>query len=174
MDKKNKNEKKKETVNVNQLDEEIKRLKQEVDVWRNKYLRALADYQNLEKRVDQERQEFQKLVNKNLLLKFISVLDEIERAMLFIDNEGLKLIKKKFLQILNEEEVKEIDLIGKKFDPNLAEVIEVVQGKEDDIIVEIVKKGYYYHDKVLRVAQVKVSKKISIIEGSDKNQEDQN
>lgn len=174
MDKKNKDEKKKELVNVNQLNEEIKRRKQEVEQWKNKYLRALADYQNLEKRVNQEREEFQKLVNKNLLLKFISVLDEIERAMLFIDNEGLKLIKKKFLQILNEEKVREIDLIGKKFDPNLAEVIEVVQGKEDDVIIEVVKKGYYYHDKVLRVAQVKVSKKRQIIEDSDKKQENKN
>ncbi len=162
---KNKGDKKKEVNDINKQNQVIDQLKQEVEQWRNKYLRALADYQNLEKRINQEQKELKKSVYKNLLLKFISILDEIERAALFINNDGLKLIKKKFLQILNEEGVKEIDLIGKKFDPHLAEAVEVVQGKEDDIIVEVVKKGYYYHDKVLRVAQVKVSKKIKKEEG---------
>lgn len=162
---KNKGDKKKEVNDINKQNQVIDQLKQEVEQWRNKYLRALADYQNLEKRINQEQKELKKSVNKNLLLKFISILDEIERAALFINNDGLKLIKKKFLQILNEEGVKEIDLIGKKFDPHLAEAVEVVQGKENDIIVEVVKKGYYYYDKVLRVAQVKVSKKIKKEEG---------
>ncbi len=159
MDKK-KSDTKKSVAENNNLRHIIEQLKQEVGHWKNMYLRALADYQNLEKRINQEKKELEKSVNKNLLLKFISVLDEIERALIFLKDEGLKLIHKKFLQILSEEGVEEIDLIRKKFDPNLAEAIETIEGKEDNIIVEVVRKGYYYHNKVLRVAQVKVSRKI--------------
>lgn len=141
-------------------DEEIKKLKQEVEEWKNKYLRALADYQNLEKRVNNEMILFQKKANLKLLLQFLEVLDLIEKAEVFIEDHGLKLVKDKFLAILEEQGVKEIDLLGKPYDPHFAECIEVVEGKKDNIIVEVVRKGYQIENEIIRVAKVKVEKKV--------------
>lgn len=137
---------------------EVAKLKEEIDELRNKYLRALADYQNLEKRVEKEKIDFQKKANKNLILKFLEVLDDLERGEKFISDSGLKLIKEKFIKILEEEGVREIEVLGKVFNPQVAECIEVVEGKRDNIVVEVLRKGYTLNGEVIRVARVKVEK----------------
>lgn len=139
---------------------EVEKLKKEVGDFKNKYLRALADYQNYEKRVVQEKEELKKSANKELLLKLLPFLDHLDKAVIFVKDEGLKLIKENFHKVLSEVGLEEIELIGKQFDPHLAEAIEVVEGKEENIIKEVLRKGYKYNGRVLRVAQVKVSKKI--------------
>lgn len=138
---------------------EIEKLKKEVEEYKNKYLRALADYANLERRVEKERQEIVVNANKNLLLKILPILDNLEKAEIFIKDDGLKMVKNNFYQFLKSEGVEEIQILGKEFDPQLAEAIEVVEGEKDNIIVEVLKKGYKFNNKVLRVAQVKVSKR---------------
>jgi molecular chaperone GrpE len=140
--------------------EEIDKLKQQVDEFKNKYLRALADYQNLEKRVGEERFELMKMANKNLLVRILPFLDNLEKAEIFVKDEGLKISKDQFLQILKEAGLEEIDLLGKEFDPNLAEAVDIVPGKEDNKVIEVLRKGYKFEDKIIRVAQVKVSKKL--------------
>src|SRR3989338_7384216 len=110
--------------------QEINKLKQQVDEFKNKYLRALADYQNLEKRVGEERFELMRMANKNLLIKILPFLDNLEKAEVFIKDHGLKISKDQFLQILKEEGLEEIDLLDKEFDPNLAEAVDIVPGKE--------------------------------------------
>lgn len=154
-EKKKQEEKKQEKIN---LKEENEQLKKKVEEYKNNYLRALADYQNLEKRVKEEKEQFRIVANKNLLLKILTILDDIDKAEIFVKDKGLTMVKNRFIQVLREEGVKEIDVLGKKFDPHLAEAIEIVDGEEENLIVEVVKKGYYYFDKILRVAQVKVSK----------------
>jgi len=139
---------------------EIVALKQQVEEFKNKYLRAIADYQNLEKRVNEERFELMKMANKNLLIKILPFLDNLEKAELFVKDEGLKISKDHFFQILKEAGLEEMDLLNKEFDPNFAEAIDIVAGKEDNKVVEVVKKGYMFEDKIIRVAQVKVSKKL--------------
>ena len=120
----------------------------------------MADYQNLEKRIDQERFELMKIGNKNLLIKIIPFLDNLEKAEVFVKDQGLKISKDHFMQILKEAGLEEIDLLGKDFDPNFAEAIDIVPGKEDNKVVEVLRKGYKFEDKIIRVAQVKVSKKV--------------
>ena len=66
------------------------------------------------------------------------------------------------MQILNEAGLEEIDLLGKEFDPNFAEAIDIIPGKEDNKVVEVLRKGYKFEDKIIRVAQVKVSKKLEV------------
>lgn len=140
---------------------EKKRLdkQKEADEWKNKYLRALADYQNLEKRVasqtTQQRNEFR----RNLISRLLDVLDNIERAEAFVNDSGLKLVKDQFLQILKDEGVTEMEVVNKPFDPNLSECVELVPGKHDNIVRDVISKGYTLDDEVLRVARVKVSKK---------------
>ncbi len=146
---------------IDKFAQEIDNLKQQAEEFKNKYLRALADYQNLEKRIDQERFELMKMGNKNLLIKIIPFLDNLEKAEVFVRDPGLKISKDHFMQILKEAGLEEMDLLGKIFDPNFAEAVDIVPGKEDNKIVEVLRKGYQFENKIIRVAQVKVSKKIS-------------
>jgi len=160
--KKTKTDQKKAHVSpeVEKLNQEIAQLKQQVDEFKNKYLRAIADYQNLEKRVGEERFELMKMANKNLLIKILPFLDNLEKAELFVKDEGLKISKDHFVQILKDAGLEEIEMMGKDFDPITAEAVQLVPGKEEGKIVEVLQKGYKFEDKIIRVAQVKVSKKL--------------
>lgn len=160
--KKTKTDQKKTQVSpeVEKLNQEIVLLKQQVDEFKNKYLRAIADYQNLEKRVGEERFELMKMANKNLLIKILPFLDNLEKAELFVKDEGLKISKDHFVQILKDAGLEEIEMMGKDFDPISAEAVQLVPGKDEGKIVEVLQKGYKFEDKIIRVAQVKVSKKL--------------
>lgn len=147
-------------VEFEKLQLEIVNLKDQVEEFKNKYLRAIADYQNLEKRVGDERFELMKMANKNLLIKILPFLDNLEKAELFVKDEGLKISKDHFVQILKDAGLEEIDLLNKDYDPVQAEAVQLVEGKEDGKVIEVLRKGYMFGDKILRVAQVKVSKKI--------------
>ncbi|MBW7960291.1 nucleotide exchange factor GrpE [Microgenomates bacterium UTCPR1] len=141
-------------------DQELEVLKKEVDEYKNKYLRALADYQNFEKRTKDEKMELVEMANIGLITKLLPFLDDLDKAEIFVKDEGLKMIKDHLLKILGEFNVQTLDVMGKPFDPITSEAIDIVQGKEDNIVVEILRKGYRMREKILRVAQVKVSKKI--------------
>ena len=73
---------------IDKFTKEIDSLKQQVEEFKNKYLRALADYQNLEKRVSEERFELMKIGNKNLLIKIIPFLDNLEKAEVFVRDKA--------------------------------------------------------------------------------------
>ena len=137
---------------IDKFTQEIESLKQQIEEFKNKYLRALGDYQNLEKRIDQERFELMKMGNKNLLIKIIPFLDNLEKAEVFVHDPGLKISKDHFMQILKEAGLEEMDLLKKDFDPNLAEAIDIVPGKDNNKIVEVLRKGYKFEDKIIRVA----------------------
>lgn len=130
------------------------------DEYKNKYLRALADYQNLEKRIEESKKIFIQKANEGLLLKIIPFLDDLEKAEIFIKDANLKLIKENFIKTLKDEGVEEVDVLGKEFDPFLCEAVEMVQGDKENIVVEVVRKGYKFKGEILRVARVKVSKKL--------------
>src|SRR3989338_762622 len=114
----------------------------EVDQWKEKYLRALADYHNLEKRTSQQISQAVNQANQRLLLQLIDLLDDIEQAEVFINDQGLNLVKNKLEKILADEGVKPIELINKEYDPAVAECIEIVNDNDNNIIKEVVKKGY--------------------------------
>ncbi len=141
--------------------EELEKTKKERDNYKSKYLRALADYQNFEKRVRSEEQEMVKGANANLLLKLLPFLDNLEQAEAFIEEEGLKIAKNHFFGILKDIGLEEIAVLGKEYDPHTAEAIDMVPGEKDNFVMEVVRKGYRFNDKILRPAQVKVSKKVN-------------
>jgi len=145
-------------------DDEIKKtlseLQKQVEEYKNKYLRALADYQNLEKRVLGKEEEAKTKEKKRLLTKILSIVDDLERAEIFLKDPGLIQIKNRFYELLKSEGVKEIVVLNKEFDPQLAEAVEMVAGEKDNFIIEVVNKGYLLDDQILRVAKVKVSKKV--------------
>jgi molecular chaperone GrpE len=140
------------TDKINKPDK-LQETQKHVDELTNKWKRALADYQNLEKRVYQERQEFVRFSNAVLINKLLAVLDSLEMAEKHLKDQGLSLAINQLRTVLKDEGVEEIMLDGKKFDPLLMECVEVVEGPAN---IEIVQKGYYLHKKVIRPAKVKV------------------
>ncbi|KKS04787.1 nucleotide exchange factor GrpE [Candidatus Curtissbacteria bacterium RIFCSPHIGHO2_12_41_11] len=125
--------------------------------------RALADYQNLERRVEEERRLLGQLSSAILIEKFLPVLDNLENAKKHIDDQGLEMVINQFKDVLKTEGVEEIVAEGTKFDPNLHEATEVAEGQNDGIIARVIRKGYKINNKVIRPAQV-------IVERSQVNQ----
>lgn len=119
--------------------------------------RALADYQNLKKRVEGERLEFIKYVLEQFLVKLLPVVDALEAAQAHLKDQGLDLAVSQLKTVLIDEGVKEMDLLNQIFDPKLAECLEIVPGKKDQV-VSVSQKGYLLNDKVLRPARAKVGK----------------
>ncbi|OGK11821.1 nucleotide exchange factor GrpE [Candidatus Roizmanbacteria bacterium RIFCSPLOWO2_01_FULL_37_12] len=146
---------------IEKIKKENEELKKQIEDFKNKYLRALADYQNYEKRVKVEKDQVSQTVTKNVLLKLLPFLDNLDKAQAFVKDNGLKMIKDNFFKALQEIGLEEIQVLGKPFDPYTAEAIDIVEGKDDNIIVEVLRKGYKYKGQILRVAQAKVSKKVS-------------
>ncbi len=120
--------------------------------------RALADYQNLERRVLNERADLVKYANQELLKKIIPSFDNLYLAEKYIKDEGVKLTIQKLTENLGEVGVKRIDVVGKEFDPVKMECVEVVDG-DKDIVVEETTPGFMLFDKVIRPAAVKVGNK---------------
>ncbi|OGC47909.1 nucleotide exchange factor GrpE [candidate division WWE3 bacterium RIFCSPHIGHO2_01_FULL_42_13] len=126
-----------------------------VEELENNWKRALADYQNLQKRVAEERESIVKFANAMLVLRVLPILDNLLLMHKHDEDPGLKMTIKEFEKILAEEGVKEIEAEGKGFDPHAMEAIEKVKGEEGKVI-EVLQKGYMYKNKVLRPARVKV------------------
>ena len=136
--------------------EESMRLAEE---YKAKYLRAIADYQNYERRVQNQRIEWTKSANKTVILKLLSFLDDLERAEAFIKDPNLAHIKDSFNKMLKNEGLEEIEVLNKQYDPYTAEVVDMKEGEEDNRVITVLKKGYNYNGQLLRVAHVTVSKK---------------
>ena len=138
-------------------DSDIQELQKQIEEWKGKYLRALADYQNLEKRTQNEKDELRKLAAEIVLARMLPVVDTLTKAKDHIMDAGLNLAYKELETAFAELGFTKIDVVGKKFNPHEMECIEVVEG-EDNMVVEELLSGYKLHDKIVRVAQVKVGK----------------
>ena len=134
---------------------------------RTRLVRLRADYDNLRKRIDREREEFELHANLSLVAKLLPVLDNLERA-LAVDSsdrsapalhEGLIMIHKQLTDQLAEDGLQAIDALGQLFDPNLHDAVatEASSGKPVNTVVEEFQTGYLFRDRVLRPAMVKVT-----------------
>lgn len=138
---------------------EIEDLKRKIEDLTYKWKRALADYQNLEKRIQQERKESVRYVAQRIIEKILYAVDSLEQAERHLKDEGLTLALKSLKDTLLGEGVKKIEVVGKKFNPIEMECVEIAEGDNDDIVIEELRPGFTLEDKILRVARVKVSKK---------------
>lgn len=131
---------------------------EQIEEWKAKYLRALADYQNLEKRMQAEKTEVRRFAAEVVIARLLPTIDTLSKASKHMTDAGLTLALKEFYAALSELGVQKLVVVGKPFNPHEMECIEVVSGK-DNIVVEQILPGYRLHDKILRIAQVKVGKK---------------
>ncbi len=129
----------------------LKQLKQLED----KYVRALADYQNLEKRIQSQQSEFIRFASATLIDKLLPVLDDLERAQSSLKDKGLNLVVDQFKKTLKSEGVEEIKALNQTFDPTTMDAQELVKGPKNRVI-KITIKGYTLNGKVLRPAKVHV------------------
>ncbi len=121
----------------------------------NQLKRALADYQNLEKRIAEEKSNWIRTANKDLIAKLLPVLDNLFLAKKHISDEGLNLSVQKFVDILHEEGIEQIETTSRDFDPNTMECVSVVAGEENKVLEEI-RAGFSLNGETLRPAQVVV------------------
>jgi len=149
-----------------ELKEEACRAKECLD--RN--LRLQADFENMRKRMEKEKQDFVKFANEGIILELLNVLDDLERVVGLAEArhqdfsaflKGVEMILAHLYEMLKEYGVKPVEAEGKKFDPNYHEAL--MQIDDDKIpehtVVEELQKGYFLNDRVVRTAKVKVSKR---------------
>ena len=151
---------------IEPLPDPMEDMERERDQFRALAQRAQADLVNYRRRGAEERQELQRNANSSLVLKFLGVVDDFERAiaMLPVDaarwQEGLMLVKRNLDNLLESEGVSKIEAAGKPFDPWEHEAVHYLEtpDADDGTIIEVFRDGYRLHDKVLRASQVIVAK----------------
>lgn len=149
------------------MKKQIEQLKQQLEEKQNQYLRALADYQNLEKRFIQQQEQIQKKQLASFLLKLIELKEDMDKATVFQQDHGLKLILNKVQQILKQYAVTEINPVNQPFSPDTMECIQVESGKIPNQVIKVINKGYLINNELLQPAKVIVSQ----LEVHPKNQE---
>jgi len=147
---------KKQEIKKNQRE----KVNEEAELLKSQLIRTLADYDNLVKRVEREREILGKVASISILTKLFPVLDNLENAQEHLQDPGLSICIGEFKKVLSEEGLTEINpKIGEEFDEKVMEAIEVTAGEKDNVISEVVLKGWKFNDgEVIRHAKVKVSK----------------
>jgi molecular chaperone GrpE len=145
---------------------EAKELRKELDELKETNLRRLADMENLRKRFDREKAEFQQYALSGILLELLGIGDNFERALQSAAadpeaksfREGVELILRMFQGLLAKNGVRPIELKDRAFDPNFhhAMVVEESENVGEPEVVEELQKGYLHHDRLLRPTLVKV------------------
>ncbi len=148
--------------------QETKKLKAELEESKDKYLRLYSEFENFRRRTAKERLELTKTANEDLVSALIPVLDDFERAQKSFENkdkvdiksavEGFKLIQNKLYKSLEQKGLKPMpDTPGIEFDPEIHEAITKIPAPNEKLkgkVVDVVEKGYYLNDKVVRFAKV--------------------
>ena len=149
--------------------EELEKIKLENIELNDKVLRSLAELQNYKKRKDEELNRMLKYSDEDLILELLPIIDNFERAIKLDDTnltdelskflEGFKMIYSSIVNLLNKYEVKEIESLNKTFDPTYHQAVltDDLEGYENNIVIEVLQKGYMYKDKVIRHTMVKVN-----------------
>ncbi len=148
---------------------------QEAERLQDRLLRVQAEFENYKKRTTREKVEFLKFAHEGLILDFLPVLDNLERAISAARAEagstplieGLEMIGRLFRSVLEKAGVKAMETMGQPFDPAHHQAVAQVETSRGDanLVVEEVQKGYLIEGRVLRPAMVKVSRAVSTNSG---------
>jgi len=124
----------------------------------DKLARSLADYANLSKRIEEQKQFFVSLASAQIMGKIIEALDDLYLASGHLKDQGLDMALDKLKSALKSEGLEEIDALDKEFDPKFMDCVHTSDGKPDTV-VSVHKRGYLLNGQTLRPAQVIVGKK---------------
>ncbi len=153
---------------VSEATDPMLELKQELAKWRDAALRNQAELENFRKRMQREKAEAVKFGNFNLIMELLPVIDnfhygleaarsESESSSVF---QGMSMVMKQVTEFLADQGVEEVPALGQSFDPNIHEAVQ--QDWSDSVaeghVIAVVRKGFKLHDRLLRAANVIVSK----------------
>jgi molecular chaperone GrpE len=147
--------------------QEEKSFEEKLAEMQDKYLRLSAEFDNYRKRTLREKIEISKYASEDLLLNILPVMDDFERAISHIESTadcvaikaGIDLIYGKFTDFLKQNGVKEIESMNCPFNVDLHDAVAKIAVQEEDKkgkIVDVIQKGYYLQDKVIRHSKVVV------------------
>ena len=142
-------------------------LQKKYDELNDRYLRLMAEFDNYRKRTLKEKMDLTKYAEEDVIKGILPVVDNMERAIKSLESatdinavkEGIDLIYKKFLEFLEKRGIKEIEALNKELDTDLHEAVTKFAAPSEDLkgkIIDVIEKGYYLHDKVIRYAKVVV------------------
>ena len=154
-----------------ELEAQLASAKAESEHWRDRFLRKAAEFENYRKRMEKEKAESVVLAKSSVLMEFLSIVDACERALASFEGakgdgisldeyrQGVELLYKQVLDTLHRVGVVPIEAQGHGFDPHLHEALarEETSKHEENTVVEELRRGYLYKDRLLRPAQVKVA-----------------
>ena len=126
----------------------------------DKYLRLYSEYENYRKRTNQEKADLLINGSREMMKAILPVIDDFERALAATEDEGVQLIYNKMMKILEQKGLKAMEVKGEKFDESLHEAITQIPAPEESqkgLVMDVIEKGYYLNDKVLRYAKVVVA-----------------
>lgn len=164
-EKEEKNEKAEKTEKKKSKKElEIEKLKSELDSKNDLLIRTAAEFDNYKKRTERERLSIAQYAKAEMAKKLLPILDNIDRARSSDTSsddyiKGIEMIVKQFLGLSEQLELTEIGAQGEPFDPNLHEAVMHIEDENlgENVIAEVLQKGYKLGDTVIRAAMVKVA-----------------
>ncbi len=160
-----------EQENIQQNETNQEEMKEEID-WKDKYVRLLAENENIKKRAEKAKQDASLYSIAKFAKEMLSIQDILSKAIQSLKEkeineelnpfvEGIKLTRSQLLQSFEKFDIKEINPLGEKFDANFHEILCEIKDpeKEDMTIAEVFEVGYVIKDRLLRAAKVVVARK---------------
>ncbi len=142
-------------------EDKVQELGEKLATLNDKYLRLYSEYENYRKRTNIEKADLLLNGSREMMKAILPVIDDFERALAVkSDDEGVQLIYNKMMKILESKGLKAMNAKGEKFDEAMHEAITRIPSTDPDqkgIVMDVVEKGYYLNDKVLRYAKVVVA-----------------
>lgn len=160
-----------EKSDTSKYEEEIKKLQEENKQLTEKVKLTQAELINYRKRKDEDVQTLLKYANVDIVSEILNVVDNFERAIIHANdsenaelkkyNDGINIIYTNLKSVLNKFGVEEINRVGEIFNPNEEQALltDSVEDKEDEVVLEVLQKGYKLKDRVIRPASVKINQK---------------
>lgn len=178
-------EKSNEEIIETSTEEKINLLETEVSELKDKLLRKAAEFENYKRRTENDQMNLLTYAAEFFIQKLLPVVDDFERSLKHIEDaqdidaikQGIKLIYDKLMKVFQEQGIKKIDAVGKRFDVDYHEAL--MQRADDSVeshtVLDEIEKGYTYNDKVIRHAKVIVSEeKSSTTEETENDEENSN
>ncbi|REJ81598.1 MAG: nucleotide exchange factor GrpE [Bacteroidetes bacterium] len=143
----------------------IAKLEVELSEYKDKYLRLYSEFDNYKKRVARDREDQRRFITADVFRLFLPLIDDMERAQKSFEGvseieplrEGMNLVFQKLRKLTESGGLKEMDVLGQTFDPDLHDAISNAPAPSDDLkgkVIDVIEKGYILNDRVIRHAKV--------------------
>ena len=139
----------------------------QLEEYKDKYIRLSAEFDNYRKRTLKEKMDLTKTASEEMITKLLPVVDDFERGLMSMETakdinavkDGVKLIYNKLTDLLKQQGVKMIEALEKDFDLDIHEAVTKIPAPKEELkgkVVDVIEKGYYLHEKIIRYPKVVV------------------